>query len=64
MAFDCSRLLVYKCPYRVSLCLAHHPHPAFLTNHRVIMGQRPYSIITRYLGIWSSDLILLDKNAP
>ena len=30
IALDRSRLIVYRCPYRVSLCLTHHPHPAFL----------------------------------
>ena len=29
IALDRSRLIVYRCPYRVSLCLTHHPHPAF-----------------------------------
>ena len=59
-----SRLIVYRCPYRVSLCLTHHPHPALLSNHKVIRAQRPYSISTRYLGIWLSDVILLNENAP
>ena len=30
IVLDRSRLIVYRCPYRVSLCLTHHPHPAFL----------------------------------
>ena len=53
---DYSRLIVYRCPYRVSLCLTHHPHPALLANCKVIRVQRPYSIRTKYLGIWSNQL--------
>ena len=64
IALDHSRLIVYRCPYRVRLCLTHHSHPALLTNCKVIRAQRLYSISTRYLVIWSSDLILPDKNTP
>jgi len=32
IALDRSRLIVYSCPHRASLCLTHHPHPAFLQS--------------------------------
>ena len=32
ITLDRSRLIVYSCPHRASLCLTHHPHPAFLQS--------------------------------
>ena len=49
ISLDCNCLIVNRCPYRVSLCLTHHPHLVFLTNHKVIRAQRLYFISIKYL---------------
>jgi len=64
IALDCSRLIVYSCPHRASLCLTHHPHPAFLQSPG---DQGAASLFHRYHVLRNMvvrPLSPTDKNAP